>query len=101
MEFEDLEALCASLSLKEEQATVMAMDSNLKVLGQNKLALCLVGKFLANKLVNREAFRATISKIWKTTQGVEIEVIKENIYAFHFHNQPDRMRVLAEGSLEL
>ncbi|KAL5851629.1 hypothetical protein ACOSQ3_006747 [Xanthoceras sorbifolium] len=94
MDFEDLESLCASLSLKEEAAAMMPIDRNLLVQGQNKVALCLVGKFLVNKLVNREVFRSPISKIWKITQGVEIEVIQDNIYAFHFHNQSDRIRVL-------
>ncbi|KAL5818499.1 hypothetical protein ACOSQ4_022341 [Xanthoceras sorbifolium] len=93
MEFKDLESLCASLSLKEEAAAVMPLDRNLLAQGQIKIALCLVGKFLTNKLVNWEAFRATILKIWKTTQGVEIEVIQENTYAFHFHNKSGRMRV--------
>ncbi|KAL5848695.1 hypothetical protein ACOSQ4_006708 [Xanthoceras sorbifolium] len=94
MDFEDLESLCASLSLKEEAAAMMPIDRNLLVQGQNKVALCLVGKFLVNKLVNREVFRSPILKIWKITQGVEIEVIQDNIYAFHFHNQSDRIRVL-------
>ncbi|KAL5770274.1 hypothetical protein ACOSP7_014428 [Xanthoceras sorbifolium] len=84
MEFEDLESLYSSLSLKEEEAVVMSMDKNLKMQGQNKVALCLVGKFLTNKLVNREAFRATISKIWKTIQGWRLKSFKRTSMLFTF-----------------
>ncbi|KAL5739724.1 hypothetical protein ACOSQ2_028904 [Xanthoceras sorbifolium] len=97
MEFDELESLCASLSLIEKEGLVMPLDRSFQVQGHKKVAYCLVGKFLTNKLVNRDAFRATIAKIWKTTQGVEIEVIQEKVYAFHFRNQSDRMRVLAGG----
>ncbi|KAL5827861.1 hypothetical protein ACOSQ3_019713 [Xanthoceras sorbifolium] len=91
MDFKELETLCASLSIKEKDSEVMLLRRSLKEQEQRKVALCLVGKFLTNKLINRDTFLATIAKIWKTMQGVEREVIQDNVYAFNFRNQQDRM----------
>ncbi|KAL5816006.1 hypothetical protein ACOSQ3_024384 [Xanthoceras sorbifolium] len=52
---------------------------------------------MATKQVNLEAFTAIIPKIWRTTQEVEIEILRDNIFGFHFRNQTDRKRVLAGG----
>ncbi|KAL5834850.1 hypothetical protein ACOSQ3_014440 [Xanthoceras sorbifolium] len=97
MDPEEFEALCTSLSIKEEEGPILAMDRSLRNQGQKKVDHSLIGKFLSNKLINGEAFRATIAKIWKMTQEVEIDIVQGNIYAFHFRNQADRMRVLARG----
>ncbi|KAK3227088.1 hypothetical protein Dsin_006950 [Dipteronia sinensis] len=61
------------------------------------MALCLVGKILSPDLINREAFRSLITRIWKVQEGVEIEVISNNIYAFHFHSINDRIKFLSGG----
>ncbi|KAL5768186.1 hypothetical protein ACOSP7_014752 [Xanthoceras sorbifolium] len=37
--------------------------------------MSLLGKLIAYKEVNREAFRATITSIWRTTKEVEVESI--------------------------
>ncbi|KAL5835513.1 hypothetical protein ACOSQ3_015071 [Xanthoceras sorbifolium] len=63
------------MSLVEPERPVALMNAELQVLGQQKLALCLAGRLLATKKVNREAFRAIIPKIWRTIQ--EIGVVRE------------------------
>ncbi|KAL5781979.1 hypothetical protein ACOSP7_007008 [Xanthoceras sorbifolium] len=85
------------MSLVEPERPVALMNAELQVLGQQKLALCLAGRLLATKQVNREAFRAIIPKIWRTTQEVEIEILRDNIFGFHFRNQMDRNRALVGG----
>ncbi|KAL5821568.1 hypothetical protein ACOSQ3_023450 [Xanthoceras sorbifolium] len=62
-----------------------------------KLELCLVGKLCMNRMVNREAFRMIIPRIWKLRQAVDIEVIGANIFMFSFACPMDRRRALAGG----
>ncbi|KAL5823584.1 hypothetical protein ACOSQ3_021568 [Xanthoceras sorbifolium] len=96
MEQLDITQLCKALSLSERDGPISQLDESLKRLGERKLELSLVGRFITNKLVNREAFCATISRIWRTTQEVDVETLQGNIYAFYFKNQMDRLFVLAE-----
>ena len=94
---ETIEKLCASLSLKDREGPVRKLQDELKVAGAQKMALCLAGKVLSLDLVNREAFRSLISRIWKVQGGVEIEAITNNKYAFHFQTIEDRRKVLSGG----
>ncbi|KAL5734837.1 hypothetical protein ACOSP7_032698 [Xanthoceras sorbifolium] len=97
MDAEEVATLCASLSLMEASTLATRIEGKLKEVGDRKLSLCLVGKIWTNKQVNREAFRATIPKIWRTKQEVQVEVLQENIFVFHFRTYEDRQRVLSGG----
>ncbi|KAL5835266.1 hypothetical protein ACOSQ4_014763 [Xanthoceras sorbifolium] len=48
-------------------------------------------------MVNWDAFRTIIPRIWRTTHAVEVEVIGTNIFVFTFNSSVDRSRVLAGG----
>ncbi|KAL5830511.1 hypothetical protein ACOSQ3_019979 [Xanthoceras sorbifolium] len=67
--------LCESLILENSVEPVTQIDDRLKEAGARKLALCLAGKIISNKLVNRVAFRAIIPKIWGIKQDVDVEVV--------------------------
>ncbi|KAL5752301.1 hypothetical protein ACOSP7_022483 [Xanthoceras sorbifolium] len=95
MDPEEIAALCASMSLVDAEALVVKIDGKLKEVGDRKFGLCLVGKVITNKQVNRDAFRGIIPKIWRTTQEFDIKVLKENTFIFQFRNQLDQKRVLA------
>ncbi|KAL5837394.1 hypothetical protein ACOSQ3_014563 [Xanthoceras sorbifolium] len=97
MDTDEVERLCAAISLIEPNRPVATMDAELQEIGQQKLALCLAGRLMVSKQVNRESFRAIFPKIWRTTQEVEIEVLWDNIFGFHFKNLVDRKRVMAGG----
>ncbi|TXG51584.1 hypothetical protein EZV62_024108 [Acer yangbiense] len=73
---EDIVNLCASLSVKEREGPVHTLRDGLKVGRAQKMVLCLAGKILSPDLVNREAFRAVISKIWRLRGGVEVEKVQ-------------------------
>ncbi|KAL5834590.1 hypothetical protein ACOSQ4_014087 [Xanthoceras sorbifolium] len=68
MEGFDIANLCASLSLSEKDGPITKLDPYLQRIGPHKLSLCLVGKVITNKVINREAFRTILPKIWKTSQ---------------------------------
>ncbi|TXG46581.1 hypothetical protein EZV62_027919 [Acer yangbiense] len=94
MNADDVAALCAAMSLKEIEGPVRKLEGDLKDDGARKLSLSLVGKVLANRLINREVFKRVLSKIWKVREGIIIEVVGENTFTFHFQNLEDRRRVL-------
>ncbi|KAK3199011.1 hypothetical protein Dsin_022426 [Dipteronia sinensis] len=94
---EEIATLCASMTLKEREGPVRRLHDELKVAGERKMALCLAGRILSLYLINRDAFRTIISRIWKVRGEVEIEVINGNTYDFHFQFPDDRRKVLAGG----
>ncbi|KAK3222240.1 hypothetical protein Dsin_009265 [Dipteronia sinensis] len=57
-----------------------------------------LGKLLSQKLVNREAFMRVIGRIWKVSEGVDIEYIRDNVFTFHFRSEDDRLKVLSGSS---
>ncbi|TXG53192.1 hypothetical protein EZV62_022361 [Acer yangbiense] len=97
MESEDIACLCASLSISEKDGPVHILEENLRDEAVLKMSLCLVGKILSNKTVNREAFMRVIGKIWRVNEGFEIESVTGNVYTFYFKNENDRQRVMSGG----
>ncbi|TXG51182.1 hypothetical protein EZV62_023706 [Acer yangbiense] len=66
MKSEELEMLCSAHSIEEKERPVGTLNSNLKEKEECLLSLCLVGKVLNNKLVNKDAFINFLSTIWRT-----------------------------------
>ncbi|KAL5756647.1 hypothetical protein ACOSQ2_021393 [Xanthoceras sorbifolium] len=73
------------------------MDPKLHELGIQKISLSLVGKIIAYREVNKEAFKATIPKIWRTVKEMGVESIAINTYIFRFKCVWDRKRILEGG----
>ncbi|KAK1568409.1 hypothetical protein Q3G72_024074 [Acer saccharum] len=91
------ELLCSALSIKEKERLVGTLDNNLKEKGERVLALCLVGKVLTTKVVNKEAFINVMNSIWRVREGVDIEALEGNVFAFHFKNTADEKLVQSGG----
>ncbi|KAK3188706.1 hypothetical protein Dsin_028267 [Dipteronia sinensis] len=75
MDSELLESLCASLSISDCDGPVKVLDGKLMDEVVHRMSLCMVGKVLSNKRVNRDAFRHVIGKIWQVKQGLDIESV--------------------------
>ncbi|KAL5765918.1 hypothetical protein ACOSP7_016535 [Xanthoceras sorbifolium] len=97
MNSDKISELCAALHLSDEEGPVHSVGGNVKIEGSKKLALSLVGKSLAGRQINRDAFRILIPKIWWLASDVNVELVIDNIFAFHFQNALDKNRVLAGG----
>ncbi|KAL5850007.1 hypothetical protein ACOSQ4_008020 [Xanthoceras sorbifolium] len=97
MDADGITRLCARMTLSEEEGVAVNIEGATKLLGMEKLSLCLVGKLLTSKITNRDAFRSLIARIWRTSGTLEVETVRENVYAFHFQNNSDRKRVLMGG----
>ncbi|TXG62355.1 hypothetical protein EZV62_013718 [Acer yangbiense] len=63
MDQEEIVRLCASLSLKSKEEQLWSVQDSLKDSAGKKLDLCLMGKVLSNKHINRDAFRTMMLKI--------------------------------------
>ncbi|KAI7997134.1 hypothetical protein LOK49_LG10G00465 [Camellia lanceoleosa] len=57
---------------------------------------CLVGKILAQKILNKPAVANILLATWKSRTGVVVTPWKENIFLFQFKDLEDRSRVLQE-----
>ncbi|TXG69190.1 hypothetical protein EZV62_004125 [Acer yangbiense] len=95
MDPDEIARLYASLSIKGKEERVRSVQDTLKNSAGKKLDLCLVGKILSHKRVNRDAFRAVMPRIWQTC--MDIEVVNDNTFLFYFRNHGDRFRILAGG----
>ena len=61
----------------------------------------LVGKILANKVINKNAVKAILLKAWTTAKGVQIVDLSDNICLFKFAAEGDRKRVIELGPWNL
>ncbi|TXG72444.1 hypothetical protein EZV62_001023 [Acer yangbiense] len=93
----EIASLCNALSIEEKESPAKILDVNLKDRGEQRLALCLVGKVLASKVVNMDTFRDVMKRIWRVNRGVEIEPVEDNIFEFQFKNLEARQRILSGG----
>ncbi|KAL5857037.1 hypothetical protein ACOSQ3_004495 [Xanthoceras sorbifolium] len=75
METEELSRCCERLSLSEEDGPIAWLGLPLQERGLKSMSMCLFGKLIANKEINREAFWSAIPKICRTTKEFEIETI--------------------------
>ena len=57
----------------------------------------LVGKLLANRNINKNAVKAIILKVWRTSKGVQIVDLKEKNFVFKFACEGDKKRILELG----
>ncbi|KAL5851908.1 hypothetical protein ACOSQ3_007026 [Xanthoceras sorbifolium] len=71
MDFDEISRQCEKMSLSDKDGPVARINDDLQAMGREKLSMSLLGKLIAHKEVNREAFRATIASIWRTTKEVE------------------------------
>ncbi|KAH7557342.1 hypothetical protein JRO89_XS11G0128800 [Xanthoceras sorbifolium] len=75
MDASEIAQLCDSLSLSEKDGPITNLDSNLRRMGPEKLALSLVGKVISNKAVNREDFRShwgLLRKVFENTDLLDV-----------------------------
>ncbi|KAL5805717.1 hypothetical protein ACOSQ4_028450 [Xanthoceras sorbifolium] len=75
----------------------MRVEMPLLEKGKKSVAMCLFGKLIANKEINREAFRSAMPRIWRTTKDLEMEAMGMNMFVFRFKCEWDRKRILEGG----
>ncbi|KAK3194034.1 hypothetical protein Dsin_025344, partial [Dipteronia sinensis] len=98
MNSEEIAMLCANMTLSEKDGLVQKLQTDLRAAGEQRMGLSLVGKVLTSKMVNREAFLGLIGRIWRVDEGLDIEMVRQNVFIFQFHDTEDRRRVLECGT---
>ncbi|KAL5827975.1 hypothetical protein ACOSQ3_019817 [Xanthoceras sorbifolium] len=97
MATDEILRLCEALSLSEEDGPVLDIAGDVQADGIRSVEHCLVGKILSRRKVNREAFRGTIEQIWGTVGRIEIEMVGDNVFVFHFQSLEDKAMVWSRG----
>ncbi|KAK3189118.1 hypothetical protein Dsin_028679 [Dipteronia sinensis] len=95
MDSEFLESLCASLTISSCDGPAQLLDGKLMDEAIHRMSLCMVGKVLSNKRVNREAFRRVMGKVWQVAKGLDIESVTRNMFTFQFRDEFDLNRVVS------
>ncbi|XP_040990949.1 uncharacterized protein LOC121238174 [Juglans microcarpa x Juglans regia] len=90
---EDLSELWNKFSLTEEERyEIVITDQDIENnMGRGKL--CLVGRVIADKKINKEAFKNTMLKVWKACAGTKIIEVGDNLYVFEFQTKGDLNRI--------
>ncbi|KAL5806106.1 hypothetical protein ACOSQ4_028839 [Xanthoceras sorbifolium] len=97
METDEKAKICAKLSLLDDDGPVVKVGASIQEKGKKMVSMSLVGKIFANRVINRDAFRAAIPRIWRTTRDFEIKSVGTNTFIFQFKCEGDRKRVLEGG----
>ncbi|KAK3211770.1 hypothetical protein Dsin_016476 [Dipteronia sinensis] len=87
-----LAELYENLSLAEQDGAILEILEEAQLEGVEDVDRCLVGRVLARKKVNREAFKSLIDQLWSPFGSVEIELIGDNTFMFYFVNKGERNR---------
>ncbi|XP_059429272.1 uncharacterized protein LOC132163092 [Corylus avellana] len=91
---EELERMCNKISLTEgEKVGITVSEGDVEEI-RAKGTNCLVGKLWIEKLVNKEAFKSVISRIWRTVGQVIFKELQDNCWLFEFAGRDDKRRVL-------
>ncbi|TXG64205.1 hypothetical protein EZV62_011199 [Acer yangbiense] len=97
MATEEIMKLCETLSLIKEDGVFVNIARDVHDEGVESVSHCLVGKVQSRKKINIEAFRNTIGQIWGTMGLMEIEVLAEHLFVFHFQSLEDHEMVWTRG----
>ncbi|TXG64847.1 hypothetical protein EZV62_011841 [Acer yangbiense] len=93
----DLAELCENLSLTDEDGAILEIIEEAELEGEEDVDHNLVGRVLSGKKVNKEVFKSLIDQLWNPFGNVEIELIGENAFMFHFVNRDERNRFWHRG----
>ncbi|TXG71426.1 hypothetical protein EZV62_000005 [Acer yangbiense] len=95
----EISKLYENLSLADEDGAICERPEADQREGEVEVEvdLCLIGKILSGKKVNREAFIHLIEQLWSPFGRVKIESVEFNIFMFKFINQEERNRIWQRG----
>ncbi|XP_035544650.1 uncharacterized protein LOC118348031 [Juglans regia] len=84
---EELSELWNKFSLTEEERyEIVITDQDIET-NMERGKLCLVGKVIADKKINKDAFKNMLVKVWKSCPGPKIIEVGENLYVFEFQTE--------------
>jgi len=78
-----LEGEMTSILITEDDTTDMRMKSG----------RCLIGRIMSKKMIQKEAFRALMACLWKTSGNVVFKELHDNIWLIEFSTEANKRRV--------
>lgn len=91
---EELTKKWTSFSLIEQERTKVILPSSILDKAEAQRRSCLFALIIADKTINKEAFKSTTSRIWKSEGWIQYNEVGENRYLVKFQNEEDRKRVI-------
>jgi len=55
---------------------------------------CLIGRIMSDRRIQKEAFKAFMARLWKTTGKVSFKELEDNYWLLEFSSEADKKRVL-------
>ncbi|GMY34303.1 hypothetical protein FCV25MIE_29545 [Fagus crenata] len=82
-----------NFSLTENEALGLTIEDD--AMGSSKAmgSHALLGKLLTEKYFNKEAFKATMLRLWGVSRGITVQGIGDNLFVFNFKDEFERCRV--------
>ena len=81
-----------SLSVDEEEELVL--DTGEDGSTTQSFDLCLIGRFLTNRMINFNAMKHRLASVWRPGKGICIKEINKQLFLFQFFHIVDLKRVL-------
>lgn len=91
---ESIEKLCGQLTLLEGEKTGISITEGDVEEVRAQGGRCLIGRIWSEKLVNKEAFKSVLSRVWQTIRGMIFRELNDNVWLFEFEDEVDMRRVL-------
>ncbi|CAI9767759.1 unnamed protein product [Fraxinus pennsylvanica] len=88
--------MCAQMSLTEQEEAVLVVEEE-EILTPHRSDKCLLFKLLSDKHFNKEAFKSTMTQLWRPSKALSIQDISPNLFLAEFDDIGDKKRVQREG----
>ncbi|KAF4362342.1 hypothetical protein F8388_008226 [Cannabis sativa] len=98
MDLELVNRLAEVLVLDEGDGPVLPLNQAGVEEGKKRLDLCLVGKVIGPKPINKEGIERAMKGIWRINNRFQVEELSsKNVFRFFFGSREDRQRVFGGG----
>ena len=91
---DEIEALCGKIKLTEGEKKGIQITEGEVAINRESGGLCLVGKILSDRQVNKEGFTTILSRIWRLVGKVVFKELQDNMWLFEFLEGVDKERVM-------
>lgn len=90
----DINNLCGRLTLSDGEKEGIIISEAEIVDARAKGDWCLVGRFIIDKKINKEAFRSMMLRLWNLHEGVRFQEVQEHLWLIEFSAANDKDHVL-------
>ncbi|CAI9762887.1 unnamed protein product [Fraxinus pennsylvanica] len=92
----DIADMCEQLPLTEHEEDALVV-AEAEVQTPQRNAKCLLFKLLSTKHFNKEAFKNSMTRLWRPNKTLRIQDISPNLFLAEFDDNRDKERVQREG----